>query len=166
VTEDRDMRILVAYDTTFGNTERIARAIADALAEAGAVEARPIGEVQAPDIEAVDLFVAGGPTQRHGASPALVAWLQELARSDLSRTRAAVFDTRYPMAKLWSGSAADAIARWLRRAGCTLVGPPESFFVETDAPEPGEGRRHDLARLQLGEAERAAVWARRLVNST
>lgn len=160
------MRILVAYDTTFGNTERIARAIAAALAEAGVVEIRPIGEVQARDIAAVDLLVAGGPTQRHGASPALVAWLQELARSDLGGTRAAVFDTRYPMAKLWSGSAADAIARWLRRAGCTLAGRPESFFVETDAPQPGEGRRHDLARLQLGEVERAAVWARRLVDST
>jgi flavorubredoxin len=160
------MRSLVAYDTAFGNTERIARAIAGALAEVGVVETRPIGEVPARDIVAADLLVVGGPTQRHGASPALVAWLQDVARSDLGGTRAAVFDTRYPMAKLWSGSAADAIARWLRRAGCTLVGRPESFFVETDAPEPGEGRRHDLARLQLGEVERAAVWARRLVDST
>jgi flavodoxin len=158
------VRILVVYDSAYGNTERVARSIGDALADAGPVEVRSVADATAGAIPTagVDLLVVGGPTQRHGASPALVAWLASLPVDDLAGVAAAVFDTRYRMAKLISGSAGESVARWLRRAGCRLVGPPESFFVAKDAPPEGHRRRHELEGLEMGEVERAAAWARDL----
>ena len=156
------MRILVAYDSAYGNTETIARSIADALAASGTVEVRSVAEAAPVDAAAIDLLVVGGPTQRHGASPALVAWLGGLPADGLGGVRAAAFDTRYRMAKLISGAAGETVARWLRRAGCVLVVPPESFFVEQDAPPEGQERRHELEHLEPGEVERAAEWARGL----
>jgi hypothetical protein len=54
------------------------------------------------------------------------------------------------------------MAARLRRAGAVLLVAPESFFVERDAPTPGEQRRHDHERLEVGEEERALAWANAL----
>jgi len=156
------MRILVLYDTSFGNTESVARAIATALAPRGSVEIHAVADAPSLDRATVDLLLVGGPTQRHGASEALGAWFQGLPRDALKDVPAATFDTRYRIAKLVSGSAAEAANRWLRRAGCRLIAPPESFFIERDAPPDGEKRRHQLEHLEAGELERAAEWARGL----
>jgi hypothetical protein len=64
-----------------------------------------------------------------------------------------------------SGSAARVVARHLGPAGCRLVRAPESFFIERDQAPSGEKRRHDIERLEAGEAERAAAWAVGLLRS-
>jgi flavodoxin len=153
------MRALIIFDSAYGNTERIARAIAAALAPQGTVAVERVEDVLGTDPAAFDLLIVGGPTQRHGASPALAAWLEGLGRRALSGVPAAAFDTRYRMSALLSGSAAGVVARRLSRAGCRLAAAPESFFIERDQAPPGEKRRHDIERLEDGEAERAAAWA-------
>jgi flavodoxin len=153
------MRALIAYDSAFGNTERIARAIGDALSAHGTVAVLRVGEAPIPDPAAIDLLIVGGPTQRHGLSPALTAWLRGLGRRTLAGLPAAAFDTRYRMAAFITGSAAHVASVKLRRAGCRIVATPESFFIQRDTPPAGEKRRHDLEQLEAGEAERAAAWA-------
>ena len=59
------MKTLVVYDSGYGNTEIIARAIGEALP--GEVEMVRVGEVKAGDLEAADLLVIGSPT--HGSLP-------------------------------------------------------------------------------------------------
>ena len=141
------MNALIVYDSRFGNTERIARAIAEAL------ECRSVGvgDVAPADVEGVDLLLVGGPTQVHGVSPALRAFLAGLPAHALQDVPAAAFDTRFPKARALTGSAAAGLARRLGRKGARLVAPPESFFV-TDMEGP----------LVEGELERAAGWARGL----
>lgn len=147
------MNALVVYDSRFGNTEKVARAIGEALSENGAAgRVVPAGDVADPSAEGLGLLAVGGPTQAHGASPALRATLGGLHRGRLRGVRAATFDTRLRMTRLLSGSAARAIAKWLRRAGCRLVVRPESFFV---------GGRE--GQLEIGEEDRAREWARGLV---
>ena len=116
---------------------------------------------QAP-FGAPDLLLVGGPTQRHGLSPTLRAFLDALPRGSLRGVGAATFDTRYHMTALLSGSAAGQVAGSLRRTGCHLVAAPESFFMERDVPPKGEKRRHKLERLENGEVERAVEWGRRV----
>jgi flavodoxin len=161
------MRALVVFDTTYSNTARIARAIGEALSAAGAgsVEVRPVALVSAADLVALDLLVVGGPTQRHGMSRTLSGWLGELGHGSLAGVVAAAFDTRYRMPKLLTGSAAGGVARRLRRAGCRLVVPPQSFFVSRDRPPPGEKRRHATEAPEPGEEERASAWARTLADA-
>jgi flavodoxin len=158
------MQAVVIYDTQFGNTEQVARAIAQGLADLGSVDllaaAAAMGQPAAPP----DLLLIGGPTQRHGMSPVLRAYVEALPRDGLRKTRVATFDTRYRIAPLLSGSAAKDAAGRLRRSGCRLVAAPESFFIERDRPPDGEKRRHGSEQLEPGELERARAWGRRLAS--
>ncbi len=159
------MRALVVFDTTFGNTARLARAIGEALTAGagGTVDVRPVALVAIPDLVGLDLLVVGGPTQRHGLSRTLAEWLHGLGHGTLPGVRAAAFDTRYRMPRLLTGSAATGAAKRLGRAGCRLAVAPESFFVERERPPTGERRHHDAEGLKPGELERATAWARTLL---
>jgi flavodoxin len=158
------MQVVLVYDTQFGNTERIARAIAEGIADRGSVDvlqaATSVGRPQVPP----DLLLIGGPTQRHGMSPTLRGYVDALPRDELRNTRVATFDTRYRMAPLLSGSAAKDLAGRLRRSGFRLAAAPESFFIERDRPPDGEKRRHGSEQLEPGELERARAWGRRLAS--
>jgi flavodoxin len=156
------MQALVVCDSTFGNTTRIAQAIASGLGERVSTRIVSASAATQAPFAAPDLLLVGGPTQRRGLSPALRAFLDDLPRGSLRGVRAATFDTRYHMSALLSGSAAGQAAGQLRRTGCHLVVSPESFFMERDVPPMGEKRRHELERLEGGEVERAAEWGRHI----
>ena len=116
------------YDSRFGNTEAVARAIVDGLAEHCSARAVPAAEADLTHA-APDLLVVGGPTQRRHLSSGLRSLLDGLPHRSVPGVRAATFDTRYRMARSLSGSAAREAAPRLKRAGCRLVAPPESFFM-------------------------------------
>jgi flavodoxin len=142
------MNTLIIYDSTFGNTAQIAQAMADRLREHATVRTALANEAGLTEMKEIDLLIVGGPTQRHGVSPAMRALLESFPRRSLRGVSAAAFDTRYHMAAWKSGSAAHRIASRLKRAGASLIVPPESFFVALR-----EGP------LEEGELERAAHWA-------
>jgi hypothetical protein len=163
------MRSLVVYESSFGNTQRIARTIADALAVEGEVKIVSVDDAL-PLLDEFDLLVVGAPTHVHGLSSRMSrkaaleqgrrdggvgigvrGWLEELPPDELPPV--AVFDTRANKSELLVGSAAQKIAKRLRRRGCRLAGEPESFFVE-GTPGP----------LEDGELERAEAWGRALAN--
>ena len=142
------MNILIIYDSTFGNTAQVAQAMADRLGEHGTVRIALADEAGLSEMEEIDLLIVGGPTQRHGVSPAIRDLLERLPRRTLRGAGAAAFDTRYHMAAWKSGSAAHRIASKLKRTGASLLVEPESFFVaEREGP------------LEEGELERSARWA-------
>jgi flavodoxin I len=159
------MNCLIVYDTVYGNTEQVARAIATAFAPAHSVRLIKADQVARLDAASVDLLIVGGPTHRHRISSQLSAVLTATPRGALKGVKVASFDTRYRMAAWLSGSAASGIARRLRKLGGSLVAQPESFFIERDVPPQGEKRRHNLERLEAGEVERATRWAMELVNA-
>lgn len=142
------MNSLVVYDSKFGNTERVARAIADALGAFGTARATHVDQVSKDSVAGADLLVVGGPTQAWQATPAIKNFLNGIERRGIA---AAAFDTRFHKSAWLTGSAAKGIAKRLRQRGQVLIAPPESFFVEKS-----EGP------LESGELERAAAWAREL----
>jgi flavodoxin len=146
------MNTLIVYDSTFGNTEHLAQVIADRLAAYGMVRLFRVPQDAELHTHDTDVLIVGGPTQHHGTSEAMQAFLDGLPRLSLYWVKAAAFDTRYHMAAWQSGSAASKIASTLKRAGATLIVPPESFFVtEREGP------------LEPGEAWRAEQWAEQIV---
>jgi len=146
--KEQKMNMLIIYDSTFGNTAQLARAMADRLGEHGTVRIALADEASLSEMKEIDLLIVGGPTQRHGLSPAMRDLLERLPRRTLRGAGAAAFDTRYHMAAWKSGSAAHRIASRLKRTGASLLVEPESFFVvEREGP------------LEEGELERAARWA-------
>jgi flavodoxin I len=156
------MNALVVFDTQYGNTEQIARAIAGGLPSSISIRVEKAGQVGEVEAEQIDLLIVGGPTQRQRITADLKAVLQGIPRRSLKDLDAAAFDTRYRMAKWLTGSAADRAARLLKKLGAHLVLPPESFFIERDVPPEGQKRRHELEDLEPGEIERATEWAHRL----
>jgi len=146
------MKTLVVYESRYGNTALIARAVADALRERGSAHLMPVDEVAATDLDGVDLLVVGGPTHAHGISAELSGWLKSLPVERVDGLPFATFDTRYHMAQFLTGSAARVALRRLKHLGATPIAAPESFFVIA-----GEGPLVD------GENERAIAWARGLV---
>jgi len=141
------MRTLVLYESQFGNTAEIARAIAADLGSLGPVELYDVQHAP-PDMQSAQILVVGGPTQGHTVSKALMAALDQLAPGSLKGSLGGAFDTRVKWPKWLSGSAADGIAHQLTRKGAQLVAPPATFIVE--------GKEGPLAE---GELERAREWA-------
>jgi flavodoxin len=144
------MNALVIYDSVYGNTQQIARAIGAAIS-GGARVARP-GEAAPADLTGTDLLVVGSPTHGGRQSPAVLDFVQGIPGETLKHMNAAAFDTR--VSTKWVGVfgyAAGRIARTLEHKGASLVAQPEGFFVAgTKGP------------LKDGELERAAAWARQL----
>ena len=64
------MKAHVVYESMYGNTHRIAEAIASGLEDLGEVAVGPIANTTPDTLAAVDLLVVGGPTHMHGMSNA------------------------------------------------------------------------------------------------
>jgi menaquinone-dependent protoporphyrinogen IX oxidase len=143
------VRTLVVYDSAFGNTGRIARAIGDAASHFGETRVANPQAIEPLACQRADVLFMGAPTQLHRMSEPMRAFLKALPRGLLDGVPAAAFDTRLLRSRWLTGSAASGVAREFRRLGCRLVVAPESFFVL--------GRE---GPLEPGEEERAGRWAR------
>jgi flavodoxin I len=144
------MKTLVVYDSVYGNTAKIAQQIGAAIGNEA--RALPVGEVNAAELEAVDLLIIGSPTQGGRPTQAIQNFLSLVPAHAAAGQRVAAFDTR--LTSRWVrifGYAAPRIATNLQEAGATLVGTPAGFFV-----------RGKEGPLQEGEAERAVVWAQQI----
>jgi flavodoxin I len=147
------MRILVVYDSLYGNTEKIAQAIGAALP--GEVQVSRVGEADPSELSSFDLLIVGSPTHGGRPSPATRELLDKLQSSALEGINVATFDTRHS-SKLTVifGYAAGRIAGSLKKKGGTLIVSPEGFLVTgTEGP------------LKEGEVERAAGWAKEILKS-
>jgi flavodoxin len=144
------MKTLVVYDSTYGNTEKIAKAIGAALT--GDVKVQKAGEVNVAELSSYDLLVIGAPTYGGRPMPTVADFMNKIPEGAVKGKNTAAFDTRIPtkLVKLF-GFAADRIAKSLQDKGANLVVPAEGFFV-TGKNGP----------LKDGEVERATSWAKGL----
>jgi hypothetical protein len=166
------MRTLVVYESMFGNTQAIAKAIANGLSPRMRVEVLEVGVAPTTIDDDVALLVVGGPTHAFGmsrpqtrqdaarqATAGLVSrrlglreWLTTVRGP--AGVAAAAFDTRISKPRL-PGSAARAAEKRLRRLGFRIVAPAASFYVDgTSGP------------LLEGEQQRARRWGESIASKT
>jgi flavodoxin I len=147
------VKALVVYDSVYGNTDKIAKAIGGAIAGEAKV-VRP-NEVNISELGSFDLLIVGAPTQGGRATKAVQDFVSQIPASGLKNVKVTAFDTRMKMfiAKLF-GYAADRIAGELKTKGGTLAAPPVGFIVK--------GRE---GPLEDGEIERAAKWGQDISRS-
>lgn len=142
------MKVLVVFDSAYGNTEKIARAIGDAIG--GDTWVIHVNEVNPVEVHSYDMVVIGSPTQGGRATQPIQDFINKI---DVVGVNVASFDTR--LTTKWVGLfgyAAGRIADNLKKKGGNLVLPPEPFYVQGK-----EGPLKD------GELERAAEWGKKLV---
>ncbi len=159
--------LLVVYESMFGNTQTVARAVADGLSTHATVDLVEVGSAPAALPTGLDALVVGGPTHAFGLSRAstredaarrahapLVSggvgireWLDGLRTGGID---AATFDTRVRWPRV-PGGAAHAAEKRLRQMGFRIVASAETFWVR-GTPGP----------LYDGEVDRARRWGERL----
>ncbi len=130
------MRILVIYDTNYGNTERIAQIISEELGASGhQVSCRRQSASGEEDFIGVPLWVIGSPTHWGRAPFRLNTLLRNAAKDAGSDHDFVAFDTRYE--NMHSG-AADKTHRMLVKAGLRPLLTPQHFVVEGNELRQGE----------------------------
>ncbi len=142
------MNILIIYYSSFGNTQRIAEAIAETLRDKGSIRLILADKVNHAELQRADLVIVGSPIYRHNSIGAVKALLEGAPHDSLQGIKVAAFDTRHRMAIGGSRSTERKITKDLQKHGVNLIVPPESFFVA--------GR---TGPLEDGELERAKEWA-------
>jgi hypothetical protein len=162
-------RAIVVVESMFGNTEAVARSVAEGLSDLFVVDVVRVGDAPAVMADDVQLLVVGGPTHafgltREGTRQAAVdqgasrstgsefglrEWLGRL-QTQSTTLAAAAFDTRIKKRGV-PGSAARGAMRRLRRLGMRAAARPSSFYVAgIEGP------------LLDGELVRARSWGARL----
>ena len=170
------MRALVVYESMFGNTRAVARAIAEGIATVMPVEAVEIGSAPTTIPPGCVLLVVGGPTHAHGMTTAksranaasrtgdpLVSagsGLREYLASIRAEpgVAAAAFDTRVKGPMLFTGSAATSATKQLQKVRFKRVEPPRSFVLEG-----ATGPLHD--RMSKEELDAARDWGASLAST-
>ena len=146
------MKVLIVYDSQYGNTEQVAKAIAGAFTQPHTARVAKVGEAKAGEAGGYDLLIIGSPTQGGRATTATQAYVNKLNADSLQNTKVATFDTRIKTAlvKVF-GFAAGRLQKALEENGIKPVVPGEGFFVDkTKGP------------VRAGELERAAAWGKKL----
>jgi flavodoxin len=120
---------IVIYHSLFGNTEKIAKALASGIKEQKIdVECINVENVQINTLAEYDLIAIGGPTHGFGMSKPIKAFIKELEHVNLRNKSAFAFDTKSP-SRFW-GSAAKRIEKRLKKLGLNIVKPYSSAIVK------------------------------------
>ncbi len=153
------MNVLVVVESCFGNTARVADAVAAGLRSRGAT-VTVVEAAVAPVPGAVDLLLVGAPTHSmglpgsatrrqaeakggHPPATGVAEWLAALP--DRPGLRAATFDT-VTGTGFFSGSAAKRIEKELRRRAVNVASRQSFLVTATEGP------------LADGELARAEKW--------
>ncbi len=153
------MKILVVYDSVFGNTEKIAKSVGEAVDASAVVK---VTDVHADQLNRLDALFVGSPTRAFRPTPAMTAFLKGLPDGSLSGVTVAAFDTRADVAQVNNailtclvrlfGYAAEPMAKRLaKKGGKTPVATSWYFVNGTEGP------------LKDGETGRAAAWAKEII---
>ncbi len=171
------MRVVIVYESLFGNTHEVAEAIQDGIRSAmphAQVSCLRAAEANRDAALGADLLVVGGPTHAHGMTSSVTRRMgvkaEERAPARVPGHPAGP-GALMPGVREWfhglpraaagslgaafdtrgevrlAGGASKGIARRLRHRGYQLVSPPAGFIVE-DVEGP----------LRPGELERARSW--------
>ncbi len=153
------MKILIVYDSLYGNTQKVAESVRDGLSndDIKLVRAK---EAKKGDMQGIDMIIVGSPT--HGGRPSQETkkFLDSIPENGLKNIKAAAFDTGIPSEGQkfflkaiinFFGYAAKRIANDLKKKGANII-KSETFFVS--------GKEGPLVD---GELERAKEWGKGLV---
>jgi hypothetical protein len=162
------MHAIVVFESHWGNTEAVARAIGEGIGAGAEILAT---DAATPAVLATaDLVIAGAPTMafrlptdamlKHVADdpkapspgdvshPSMRSWLDELPGTTIGLSARRRFEAAFETALHWSpGGAKGSIDKALRRAGYRRAGAPMRFFVEGS-----------YGPLREGELDRAREW--------
>jgi len=145
-------RAIVVYDTRFGNTEKIARALAEGMEGQGVhVDCLKVDEVDVGKLGEYDLLAIGGPTHAFGISEPMKDFLQKLEKVNLGGKRAFAFDTK--LKSRFAGSAGKGIEKELKKLGMGVVRSHVSAVVRGGEGPVEEGAEEKFRQIGVDVAK-------------
>ena len=149
---DKTKKAIVIYDSMFGNTEKVAKALAQGMETQGVkVDHIHVNEADVNNLNNYDLLVLGGPTHVHGISKPMKAFLEKMRSADIEPKKAFAFDTK--VEAWWAGSAAKGIEKGLKRLRMNIVKPRSSAIVTGREGPLAEGTEEKFVQIGVEVAE-------------
>jgi flavodoxin len=156
------MKTLIIYDSYFGNTEKIAKEIFDAILEKKDTVITKVDKMDKADIESFDLLIVGSPTRAFKMTKNISGFLKSLDEEKLRNKKIALFDTRMNVEKADSkflkfmakhfGYAVDSMAKKIEKRAKNSILEEKWFYVK-DSEGP----------LLETELENAREWVERIL---
>ncbi|MCR4394699.1 MAG: flavodoxin family protein [Dehalococcoidales bacterium] len=149
------MKGIVIYDTSYGNTQKIAEAIADTLKESGIhVDTTYVKNIKKLNAEDYDFLIIGSPTRFATMSLTMRGFLSRLKPDEWINKPFAAFDTEGSASvEKNQGSAAEKIAQKLKEKQMNQLLPVlKAIVLDWKGP------------LQTGEIERAKEYAQKFLS--
>jgi hypothetical protein len=168
------MRVVIGYESMYGNTHHVADAIAAGFDPSDDVTVAPVSAIDA-SVAGAEVLILGVPTHAHGlprpssrraaidgahtkyddrsvdpsaADTGAREWL--VNETSPLTAQVAAFDTRFRPPAWLVGHPARGISRALVRRGGRPIASPESFYVDKQE------------QLRSGELDRARQWGKHL----
>jgi flavodoxin len=147
--------MLIVYFSKFGNTRKLAEAIAETLKQAGGTRVVSIDQLAASDFEGVDLVMVGTPTHAFSVPQVVRAALAALPPGILAGKSVAAFDTTVrPWPLRWMRASPKRLRR-LRQMGGQPIASPQTFFVKMHNTQ----GTSETDLLLEGQIAQAREWA-------
>ena len=146
------MRILIVYDSVYGNTKKLAEEMVKGIINEYKV--LRVTEITPIELQNIDLLIIGSPT--HGGRPTKdIQEFIENSKYNFNDIKVAAFDTRSQTRLVGIfGYAADKIADYLKKKGSDIILKPTGFYVKsTKGP------------LKEGEVEQANKWINEIIKN-
>jgi len=149
------MKILIIYDSVYGNTKKIAAAIQQSLSMKHVTKLINAKDATTEVIKNNELLIVGSPTHGGWYIESIKKFFNQIPDNGL-KINAAAFDTSsdkegqkaFVKAIIgFFGSASPRIAKALARKGANIIGSETFFVLGSEGP------------LKVGEVERAKGWS-------
>jgi flavodoxin len=141
------MKTLVIYDSNFGNTKTIAKAITKGLGQN--TNTVSVDKYYKGLLEEVELLIIGSPINAWRPTENILKLLNSFTEEELEGLKCSTFDTRVRF--FIHGDACKKIAKKLEEVGGEIISEPTYYYVNGK-----EGPLED------GEEDRAKEWGREL----
>jgi flavorubredoxin len=124
------VKALIVYDSMYGNTEKVAKALAAGIEGSGVgVDVVKVDVVRYDELGEIDLLCVGSPVHAWGASKPMKEFLERLKGvKSLSGKKAFAFDTK--VKGRLAGDAGGKIEGELKDLGLTIAKPHRSAIVK------------------------------------
>ena len=158
----RELKLLIVYDSVYGNTAKIAEALIEGSAIHRDSRVYKAAEAKVSDMEHIDLLLVGSPTHGGTFTEPVKNFLAAIPGQGLQGMKAAAFDTSFSketqkgLAKMVIdifGFAAPKIGEALSAKGAAVLAAETFVVLDTEGP------------LLEGEIERAKDWVNDLISS-
>ena len=155
------MKILIIYDSLFGNTQKIAEAIEAKFSLVHESKVFKVGSVSPNILKEADALIIGSPT--HGGRPTdpIKKLIHSFSKDMIVNRKVATFDTSFPTKNMgffinkivkFFGNASYRLSNELSKKGANVIDSKIFYVLGKEGP------------LQEGEIEKAQLWVETLNN--